>query len=44
MKSDSGIIFIEYGKGDTIGESDALLNQMRDCYAVPFELCILYII
>jgi signal-transduction protein with cAMP-binding, CBS, and nucleotidyltransferase domain len=44
MKSSSGQTFMKYSEGDTIGESDALLNETRDCKAVPSEQCILYII
>ena len=44
MVSKSGVTFIKYNQGDTIGESDSLLGLTRDCKAVAEESCILYII
>jgi CRP-like cAMP-binding protein len=33
-----------YKKGDMIGETDAILGELRDCKAVAVETCVLYIL
>ena len=38
----NGFPFYEYVKGDTFGESDALLKELRDCKVVAHKMCTLY--
>ena len=42
MYGKSGKTVMKYGRGDTIGESDALLGEERDCKATAKEPCVLY--
>ena len=42
MYGKSGKTVIKYGRGDTIGESDGLLGEERDCKATAKEPCVLY--
>ena len=38
----SGKTVAKYKQGDTIGESDSLLGEERDCKAVATQPCVLY--
>lgn len=38
----NGHVFITYGEGDLLGDSDALLNEVRDSKAVALSTCTLY--
>jgi hypothetical protein len=35
---------MKYQSGDTIGESDCLLGEARDCKAITAEPCALFIV
>jgi len=44
MIAKNGRSFIEYKQGDTIGESDCLLGEPRDCKAMTASKCLLFMI
>jgi len=44
MIAKSGQQFIKYVEGDTIGESDCLLGEARDCKAIAAEPSVLFIV
>lgn len=42
MLTGFGDEFMRYGEGDTIGESDCILGETRDCKAVAAKQCVLF--
>jgi hypothetical protein len=38
----NGFPFYDYSQGETFGESDALLKELRDCKVVAARMCTLY--
>lgn len=44
MMTENGVQFTVYKRGDIIGDSEALFEDMRDSKAVAAETCVLYIL